>query len=330
MGRASVDRERSFLLFFSRVVWYNDRGKQVSSSHMGILFNIQRFCIHDGDGIRTCVFLKGCPLRCVWCHNPEGLESTPTLSFHKQKCTSCGRCLSVCPARSMQDGALEIERGKCLSCGRCAHVCLNDANEIIGKEMTASEVVKEVLKDKAFFDASGGGLTVTGGEPSFQPAFTSDILACAKEHGINLAIETCGIGSRDFYERAADLGTTFLYDIKCLDPARHRALTGADNAQILSNLQYLMDTGADVILRLPMIPGCNDSDADIAMLSAFLIENKGRYRYAEMMPYHALGTGKSEQIGAAAAYAHDNAGDAEISRWRSLFAAHGADVRVSG
>ena len=295
----------------------------------GIIFNIQKFCIHDGDGIRTCVFLKGCPLRCIWCHNPESLEKAPTLSFNKQKCSSCGRCLAICAARTIENNILNIDREKCMRCGKCTEICLSDANEIIGKEMTASEVLDEVLKDKMFYDTSGGGITVTGGEPSYQPDFTLELLSLAKDAGISLAIETCGIGSREFYEKAADLGTTFLYDIKCIEPERHRKLTGADNAHIISNLHYLMDRGADIIIRLPLIPDCNDSDKDIAMLSAFLNENKGRYRYAEIMPYHTLGIGKSEKTGTVAPYVHNSASDAEISRWCSMFASHGTDVRIS-
>jgi pyruvate formate lyase activating enzyme len=227
------------------------------------------------------------------------------------------------------NGILEIEREKCSGCGKCTEICLNDANEIVGKEMTASEVMTEVLKDKMFYDTSGGGLTVTGGEPSYQPEFTMELLRLAKDAEISLAIETCGIGSREFYEKAADLGTTFLYDIKCIDTERHRKLTGSDNGHIMSNLAYLMDTGADVIIRMPLVPGCNDSDEDIALLSAFLGENEGRYRYAEIMPYHALGTGKAEKIGLSAAYVRENAGEREISRWCSLFSSHGTDVRVS-
>lgn len=296
---------------------------------MGIIFNIQKFCIHDGDGIRTCVFLKGCPLRCIWCHNPESLDKAPNLSFNEQKCSSCGMCLEVCGIRTTENGVMNIDREKCIRCGRCADVCLNDANEIIGKEMTASEVMDEVLKDKMFYATSGGGITVTGGEPSYQADFTTELLRFSKDAGISLCIETCGIGSRDFYKDAADLGTTFLYDIKCIDPERHRELTGTDNAHIMSNLHYLMDRGADIIIRLPLIPDCNDSDEDIAMLSAFLKENTGRYRYAEIMPYHTLGVGKSEKIGTAAAFIHDNASDAEISRWCTLFNSHGIDVKVS-
>ena len=195
--------------------------------------------------------------------------------------------------------------------------------------MTASQVMAEVMKDKIFYETSGGGLTVTGGEPSCQAAFSLELLTLAKDAGISSAIETCGIGARDFYEKAADLGASFLYDVKCINPVRHRILTGADNAQILSNLCYLMDRGMDLIIRLPMIPGCNDSDADIAALAAFLQEHKCRYRYAQIMPYHALGTGKSEKLGVSAAFVHDNATDAEKNRWQSLFASYGIDVKVS-
>ena len=296
---------------------------------MGTVFNIQKFCIHDGDGIRTCVFLKGCPLRCVWCHNPESLSKTPCLSFDFHKCTLCGKCLSVCSARKIENQSLMLDRSKCTRCGRCSQVCLNNANEIIGKEMSATEVVAEALKDKIFYATSGGGITVTGGEPSYQPDFTLEILRLAKSEGISLAIETCGIGSRDFYKQAADLGTTFLFDIKCIDPARHRELTGADNSNIISNLQYLFERGADVILRLPLVPECNDSNEDIAKLADFLNANKGRYRYAEIMPYHTLGTGKSEKIGTTAPYTHPSATQTEISRWCSLLASYGADVKVS-
>ena len=214
-------------------------------------------------------------------------------------------------------------------CGKCVDACLNDANEIIGKEKTTKDVLDEVLQDKMFYDTSGGGLTISGGEPSYQPDFTTELLTLAKENEISLAVETCGIGSRDFYEKVADLGTTFLYDIKCIDPIRHKKLTGANNAHIMANLKYLMDRGADIIIRLPLVPDCNDSDEDIAKLSVFLKENAGRYRYAEIMPYHTLGIGKAEKLGTTPSYIHDSATDDEISRWISLFNSYDIDIRVS-
>ena len=297
---------------------------------MGVIFNIQKFCIHDGDGIRTCVFLKGCPLRCVWCHNPEGLEKTQNLSFFAEKCTACGRCLAKCPGRSITpEGKLVIERGECTLCGSCVDACLNKANEILGREASVEEVFAEVMKDKMFYDTTGGGLTVSGGEPSWQPEFTLSLLKMAKDAGIGLAVETCGIGKREFYNEAADLGTCFLFDIKCMDDARHRELTGVPNGHILDNLKYLMDRGADIIIRMPMVPGCNDSDEDIENSARFLKENAGRYRYAEIMPYHALGVGKNERLGEKAAYKEQNATDEQISRWVELFKRHGVDVKVS-
>ena len=245
---------------------------------MGTIFNIQKFCLHDGDGIRTCVFLKGCPLRCIWCHNPESFEKEPILLFNKDKCSSCKKCLDMCSARYTENSLININRESCVLCGKCTNLCLNNANEIIGKEMTATEVMEEVLKDKIFYDSSGGGITVSGGEPSYQPDFTLEILSLAKSAGISHAIETCGIGSRNFYKKCSELGTTFLFDIKCIDPALHSTLTGADNSHILSNLNFLMDLNTDIIIRMPLIPECNDSDEDIEKLSCFLNNNKGRYR----------------------------------------------------
>jgi pyruvate formate lyase activating enzyme len=206
---------------------------------------------------------------------------------------------------------------------------MRGANEIIGREMSAAEVLNEVLKDRMFYETSGGGLTVTGGEPSFQPEFTLELLRLAKESGISIAVETCGIGSRGFYEKASELGTTFLFDLKCMDSDRHREFTGSDNSHIISNLLFLMDKGADIIIRLPLIPGCNDSDKDISDISAFLTENIARYRYAEIMPYHSLGVGKAEKTGVTASYVHANATNDEISRWCSLFEHHGINIKVS-
>ena len=224
---------------------------------------------------------------------------------------------------------MQIDRQKCTGCGSCASTCLNNANKIIGKAVTTQEVLDEVLKDKIFYDQSNGGITITGGEPSYQPEFTLELLSLARDAGISLAMETCGIGSPDFYKRAIELGTTFLFDIKCLDPTLHKQLTGSGNAQILSNLQLLFDSGANVIIRLPLIPSCNDSDKALHALAKFLNTHKGKYRYAEIMPYHTLGTGKAQKIGVAPAHSGENATAEDIARWCKLFNACGIDVKVS-
>lgn len=297
---------------------------------MGTIFNIQKFCIHDGDGIRTNVFLKGCPLRCIWCHNPEGLDRERNVSFFAERCTGCGRCLEKCPGRTIDsEGKMHLDRSKCTLCGSCVEACLNKVNEIMGYEATAEEVFADVMKDKMFYDTTGGGMTISGGEPSYQAEFAMTLLRMGKEAGIGLAIESCGIGKREFYAEAADLGTTFLFDMKCMDSYKHKALTGVSNDHIIDNLLYLFERGADVRIRMPMIPGCNDSDEDIAKLSAFLKEHEGKYKYAEIMPYHALGVGKSDHLGKDVAFRAENATDADIARWVALFERNGVKVRVS-
>ncbi len=200
---------------------------------------------------------------------------------------------------------------------------------MLGYEASEEEIVAQVLKDKMFYDRSGGGITLSGGEPSYQPEFALNLLGMSKEAGIGIAVETCGAGSRDFYGKAADLGTTFLYDLKCMDPEKHKKFTGADNAHIIGNLDYLMDRGADVIVRIPLIPGLNDTDEDIDALCAFLKAREGKFRYAEIMPYHSLGVGKMRKIGGVPAHEADAAGQKEKERWLGRFEKNGVSVRIS-
>jgi len=260
----------------------------------GTIFNIQKFSLHDGDGIRTTVFLKGCPLRCLWCHNPESHRTVPQLMYYGNKCSSCGRCIGICEARATD---FSPDRHKCLACGKCTDVCLNSANEICGRTVTVEEVIEDVKKDKVFYESSGGGMTVSGGEPAAQPEFTLALIRGALAEGITVAMETSGYGDPDFFRRAAELGTMFLFDIKAMDGEKHKKLTGVNNALILSNLRMLFEMGADVTVRMPMIPNLNDSDEDIAALAGFLKENEGRFRFAEIMPYHSLGISKTMALG---------------------------------
>ena len=296
---------------------------------MGIVFNIQRYCLHDGEGIRTTVFFKGCPLRCIWCHNPEGLSSKVSLSYNRDKCTLCGRCTVLCSEREITEGKLSFDRSKCIKCGKCVDGCLYGANELIGKEMSVDDVIATVLKDKIYYKTSGGGMTLSGGEPSMQADFALGLIEKARDNGISSFVETCGIGDRSFYEKALELSAGFLFDIKCMDPVRHKELTGVSNERILSNLLYLFENGADVTLRLPMIPGINDSDEDISALCSFLSLHKGKYRKAEIMPYHSFGAAKSERLGKEADYLAKDASDSDKSRWTKEFNALGIDISIS-
>jgi pyruvate formate lyase activating enzyme len=287
-------------------------------------FNIQRFCLHDGDGIRTTVFLKGCPLRCVWCHNPESQKAEKELMFLSEKCVGCKQCLGLCDAREVDGGKISVSRGRCKACGECAEVCLFDANEICGTEDEAQTIMAEVLRDKIFF-AGGGGLTVSGGEPAFQPEGVLELCEIANREGISTVIETSGFGDTEFFLKAASLGAEFYYDIKALDDEKHRRLTGGSNGLILKNLSALIKQKARIVLRLPLVPGLNDSDSDLSVLAEFLKEHEGVCRRAEIMKYHVLGSGKAQALSCVYKAPPRDATEEEALRWLSFLRSAGVD-----
>lgn len=264
----------------------------------GTVFNIQKFALNDGPGIRTTVFLKGCMLNCLWCHNPESKSPQKQLMLYKEHCFGCGKCVEVCPEalhRFRENGEHLIQRENCTGCGACETVCAG-ALKLVGQEMSIDEILEAVLKDLPFFKNSGGGLTVSGGEPFMQPEFTLNLLKAAKEKGLHTCIETCGYAKWEYIEAFIPYVDLFLWDVKESDAKRHKVYTGVSNERILRNLHRLNAAGANIILRCPIIPGLNDREEHFTAI-AELAEELCCVQRIDIEPYHPLGKSKSESLG---------------------------------
>ena len=256
-----------------------------------LVFNIQKYAIHDGEGIRT-FFFKGCPLSCRWCHNPESQRWQRELMFHRDRCTGCGSCAAVCP-----EGAAQSGEG-CAGCGICAGACVHGARELVGREYPLEELVRELEKDRMFYEQSGGGITLSGGECLAQDMDYIEELARRLHHkGYSVDFDTCGHVPYTHFQRALPYADTFLYDIKLLDPALHKRYTGVDNGLILENLKKLSGDGGKINLRLPLIGGVNATDEYIRDVIAFLRDEKIRVCRVNLLKYHTAGSGKYEKLG---------------------------------
>lgn len=262
------------------------------------VFDIQRFSVHDGPGIRTTVFLKGCPLNCLWCHNPESKAKYPEVMLYEKLCIGCGECVSACEDKlhTFGDDGHEIDRENCKRCLKCASSCVAGALTVSGKEMDSSDVLSEVMRDKSFYDNSGGGVTVSGGEPLMHTEFCAELLSAAKAQGINTAIETSGFGKWENIKRLSACVDFFLWDYKETNPERHREYTGVDNSLILENLAKLDSLGANIVLRCPIIPGLNDREEHFRGIADIANKHNSIIR-VELEPYHSLGKGKATAIG---------------------------------
>ncbi len=299
------------------------------------VFNIQTYSIHDGPGIRVTVFVKGCPLRCIWCANPESNEAKSQLMTYATKCTGCGRCIPVCPKNaisiSMEDKPHAVtDRNLCVNCGECIDICPAEAREISGKETTVEEVIKKVLKDKIFMDASGGGMTVSGGEPLMHAEFVSCLLYAAKKEGLHTAIETCSFGSREAVDKVYEWIDLALLDVKHMDSEQHKKLTGVPNEVILDNIRYIHnELKKPVIIRVPTIPGCNDSEENIAATARFAKE-LGDDVSVNLLPYHRLGESKNQSLGKEMNMSIDVPTDEHMQQLLSIVESYGVQCKIGG
>lgn len=267
------------------------------------IFNKQKYNMYDGPGVRSLIFFKGCPLRCKWCSNPEGLERKYQIMLKPASCVSCGACVPVCPVgihSISKEGEHIIDRSiDCLGCGKCVEACMTSALKVAGEQQTISELLEYVEEDRAFYEQSGGGVTLGGGEVTSQPEAAINLLMACKQSGLNTAIETCGYTKKETILKFAEFVDLFLFDMKHIDPDRHLELTGVRNEMILENLQELLKKRHNVKIRMPMLKGINDSEAEIRGVVDFLMPYKDykNFKGIDLLPYHKLGVNKYNQLG---------------------------------
>jgi pyruvate formate lyase activating enzyme len=271
-----------------------DRAR-MRSDVQGLIFDVMRFSLHDGPGIRTAVFLKGCPLDCWWCHNPEGLRSERELIYFADRCVRCGDCVTACPHHAISwNGGPVHNLEVCEKTGKCAAACPAGATQMVGRWVTVDQIVEELAKDQIFFDESGGGVTFSGGEPLLQARFLEAVLEECRARRIHTAVETCGVANQAALIRVARNADLFLYDIKFIDPEKHRKYTGASNENILTNLRALAAQHKNIVVRMPVIPSINDDEENSEDVARFL--KTARLSRLDLLPYHQIGGEKYERL----------------------------------
>ena len=264
-----------------------------------LISNIQRFSVDDGPGIRTTVFFKGCNLKCLWCHNPECISSGFSFQLMSNTCRNCGKCAEICQKKAhiFENGIHTVDRKLCVGCGECAYHCPASAISVIGKAYEPEELIKEVLKDRMYFETSGGGVTFSGGEPMLHPEYLRKVLMLAKEAGLHTAVDTAGNVPFSSFLRVLPYADLFLYDIKIWDEKKHRQATGVSNQLILENLRKLTETGAEVYIRTPVIMEWNGDLKEFDQISSYLAKLSHPVKLIQLLPYHSYGAGKYETLG---------------------------------
>lgn len=289
------------------------------------IFDIKHFAVHDGPGIRTTVFFKGCPLKCVWCHNPEGISPQSQMSFVGHKCVDCARCIEVCPtgAHMMSEGKHTFDRSKCILCGNCTKTCFAKALYIYGREIDADTLMTELLEDKDFYDSSNGGVTLSGGECLVQADFCAEILKKLHENGVHTAVDTCGFVSRDAIDKVLEYTDLFLYDLKAIDTDVHIKCTSQPNQIILDNLEYIDSKGKSIEIRYPYVPEWNSSEAEKI---AKHIKSLKNVTEVKILPYHNYSFTKYASLDMENTMPDTLPNDDEISAVKALFLKYGLNV----
>lgn len=295
-----------------------------------MVFNIMRFATHDGPGIRTTVFLKGCPLSCWWCHNPESQSFRAERLYFEERCRHCLDCAAACPSHAIQEvGGAVVTSNACSLCGSCVAICMTEARQIAGRRYRLPELMMEIEKDLVFFDDSGGGITLSGGEPVAQPAFAAALLQACRERGIRTALETCGFAQPGTFQSVALLADLVMFDLKLVDPGKHLRYTGVSNQLIRTNLETLLARRRPVTVRIPVVPGINNAEADIAAFAAYLAPLHPPQ--VELLPYHRIGSEKYRRLGRTYKLRETPQPAAEdLERFRDTLARAGLNVTIGG